>query len=124
MRIAIPVSNKDGLNSMVAQHFGRCPYFAMVDLVDNQVHSVHLIDNPFVSGHQVGEVPDFIKDQDAEVMVSGGMWGRAIQIFKQYGIEVATGADGTVQSTLARYLSGDLTGTAPCAESVNHGHGE
>jgi len=56
-------------------------------------------------------------------MLAGGMGGRAVAFFQQYGIEPATGAAGTVRESLARYLGGDLQGAAPCAESVEHGHG-
>ena len=31
-RIVIPVEDKLGLEAHVAQHFGRAPYFAVVDL--------------------------------------------------------------------------------------------
>jgi predicted Fe-Mo cluster-binding NifX family protein len=51
------------------------------------------------------------------------MGGRAIQFFQQYGIQTATGANGTVRQALENYLGGKLTDAAPCAESVEHGHG-
>ena len=31
-RIAIPVENQDGLEAPIAEHFGRAPFFAIVDL--------------------------------------------------------------------------------------------
>ena len=123
MRIAISLETNDGLDSMVAQHFGRCPYFALVDVDGNEIQTTEVIDNPYLSGHQVGEVPQFIHEQKANVMISGGMGGRAIQFFEQFGIQVATGASGTVQATLETYLGGELRKAAPCAESVAHGHG-
>ena len=123
MRIVITAQTNQGIDSLVAQHFGRCPYFAIVDLDGTEVKAVNVIDNPFYAGHQVGQVPGFIHEQEADVMLSGGMGGRAIQFFQQYGIETATGAAGTVRSTLENYLKGGLSGAAPCAESVEHGHG-
>ena len=123
MRIAISAETDNGLDSIVAQHFGRCPYFALVDMEGNEVEAIEVIDNPFYAGHQVGQIPQFIHAQKADVMLSGGMGGRAIQYFEQFGIEVATGAAGTVRSTLENYLGGELREAAPCAESVAHGHG-
>ena len=122
MRIAISVETNNELESIVAHHFGRCPYFAIIDLEDRDVKTVQVIDNPFYNGHQPGQVPGFIKEQNANVMLSGGMGGRAIDFFRQFGIETATGADGTVRQSLERYLGGELTGAAPCKESVEHGH--
>lgn len=124
MRIAISTDTNNKLESIVAHHFGRCPYFALVDLEGREVKDVQVIDNPFYNGHQPGQVPGFIYQQNANVMLSGGMGGRAIQFFQQYGIETATGASGTVQQALEYYLDGELTGAAPCKESVEHGHGE
>ena len=124
MRIAISLQTNDGLNSMVSQHFGRCPYFALVDMDESEIKALDVIDNPYFAGHQVGEIPQFIHEQQADVMLSGGMGGRAIQFFRQFGIQTATGASGTVRQTLETYLGGELREAAPCAESVAHGHGE
>jgi len=122
MRIAVSVETNNELESVVAHHFGRCPFFAIVDLEDRDVKAVQVIDNPFYNGHQPGQVPGFINEQKANVMLSGGMGGRAIQFFQQFGIEAATGASGTVRQALERYFGGELTGAAPCKESVEHGH--
>ena len=86
MRIAISVETKDGLDSIVAHHFGRCPFFALIDVEGKNVTGVELIDNPFYSGHQPGQVPGFIKEMGADVMLSGGMGGRAIHFFQQFDI--------------------------------------
>jgi predicted Fe-Mo cluster-binding NifX family protein len=123
MRIAVSAETNNGLESIVAQHFGRCPYFALVDLEGKEVKAVQVVTNPFYGGHQPGQVPGFIHQQGADVMLSGGMGGRAIQFFEQLGIQAATGATGTVQAALERYLGGELSGAAPCKESVEHGHG-
>lgn len=120
MRIAISTETNNGLDSIVAHHFGRCPFFALVDVEERDVKAVEVIDNPFYDGHQPGQVPGFIHSQNANVMLSGGMGRRAIDFFQQYGIEAATGADGTVQTALESYLGGELSGAAPCKESVEH----
>lgn len=123
MRIAISVENNQGLDSTVAHHFGRCPYFAFVDVVGREIEALEVFENPHYISHQPGQVPSFIKDHKADVMLSGGMGGRAIQFFRQYGIDTATGATGTVKLALESYLGGNLNGAVPCKESVEHGHG-
>ena len=122
MRIAVSAETNNELESIVAHHFGRCPFFALVDLEGRDIKTVKVVDNPFYHGHQPGQVPGFIKEQNADVMLSGGMGGRAIEFFRQFGIETATGADGTVRQSLERYLGGELTGAAPCKERVEHWH--
>lgn len=122
MRIAVSADNKNGLDSVVSPHFGRCPYFVVVDLDDKVVGEVRELDNPFYEGHQPGQVPGFIASLGANVMLTGGMGGRAIMFFEQYGIEGVTGAFGTVRQSVERYLGGELKGAAPCKESQEHGH--
>jgi len=123
MRVAISIDTNDGLDSIVAHHFGRCPFFAFVDLEGDEIKAVEVMENPHYAHHQPGEVPGFIHEHNATVMLSGGMGRRAIDFFQQYGIEIATGANGTVRNTLEEYMDGKLIGAAPCRESVEHQHG-
>lgn len=120
MRIAISLETNDGLDSAIAQHFGRCPYFGLFDVNGVEVEAINIIDNPFFNGHQPGQVPGFISEQSANVMLSGGMGRRAIEFFEQYGIKTATGVSGTARDALESYLGGELSGAAPCKESEEH----
>ena len=124
MRIAVSADNKNGLDSVISPHFGRCPYFVLVDMDGQEVTGVHEVDNPFYGHHQPGQVPAFINSMEANVMLTGGMGGRAIMFFQQFGIEGVTGAHGTVRQSVERYLGGQLKGAAPCATSEEHGHGD
>lgn len=124
MRIAISTDNDAGLDSVVSPHFGRCPYYVLVDVEDRQVRQVQAVQNPYHAQHAPGVVPEFIHRQGAHVMLTGGMGGRAISFFEQYGIEPVTGASGTARHALEQYLRGTLQGAAPCGESVAHGHGQ
>ncbi len=123
MKIAVTAESNNGLESMVAQHFGHAPYFMLVEVENDEVTTTQAIANPFAENHQPGQIPAFIKEQNADVMLSGGMGGRAIQFFEQYGIKTATGAAGTVRHALENYFGGKLSEAAPCDESVAHGHG-
>lgn len=122
MRIAVSADNKEGLNSVVSPHFGRCPHFVLVDVEDQEIRDVQSVDNPYYGNHQPGQVPGFIASHEANVMLTGGMGGRAIMFFQQYGIEGVTGAYGTVKQAVEHYLGGQLKGAAPCRESQEHGH--
>ncbi|OQX65024.1 MAG: dinitrogenase iron-molybdenum cofactor biosynthesis protein [Anaerolinea sp. 4484_236] len=123
MRIAISAADNQGLDSPISPHFGRCPYYVFVDLdEENKITNVTSIVNEHATSHAPGQLPEYIKQQGADVMISGGMGGRAVEFFHQFDINVATGASGTVQQSLDNYLNGNLRGDAPCAESVEHGH--
>jgi predicted Fe-Mo cluster-binding NifX family protein len=123
-RIAVSAGGKNGLDSAVSPHFGRCPYFVLVDLEEGEVKATRVVPNPFYSQHQPGQVPGFIHSQQVDVMLTGGMGGRAITFFQQYGIQTATGAAGTVRQALEQYVEQRLEEAEPCHESVEHGHGE
>jgi predicted Fe-Mo cluster-binding NifX family protein len=124
MRIALSAENKNGLDSVISPHFGRCPHFVLVELEDHDVRAIQEVDNPYFGHHQPGQVPAFINSLGADVMLTGGMGGRAIMFFQQFGIEGVTGAYGTVRQSVERYLGGELKGAAPCKESEEHGHGD
>jgi predicted Fe-Mo cluster-binding NifX family protein len=124
MRIAVSADTKNGLESVVSPHFGRCPHFILVDLDGQDVSGIHEVANPFFGQHQPGQVPGFISNLGADVMLTGGMGGRAIMFFQQYGIEGVTGAYGTVRQSVERYLGGQLQGAEPCKQSSEHGHGD
>ena len=120
IRIAISTLDNHGLSSAVSEHFGRCAYFTLAEIEDNQIKSVQAIANPYAHNHGPGQIPAFIKEQGATVMLAGGMGHRAVGFFEQYGIDVATGATGTVQQAIQAYLAGKLRGASPCAESQRH----
>jgi len=116
MKIAISAENKNGLDSPVSHHFGRCPCYVLVEMDEGGIVNAESIENPFFQQHQPGMVPNFINDQGVNVMISGGMGRKAIDFFQQFGIDVATGASGTVRSTLDSFISGGLRGVTPCKD--------
>lgn len=119
-RIAIACEDDGGLNGEVSGHFGRCPYYTVVDVVDGEIVETRVEANPFFAAHRPGAVPQFVHGLGADVIVAGGMGPRAVQMFQQFGVEVATGAVGSARGVLGAYLDGRIRGSAPC----NHDHPE
>ena len=124
MRIAISADDPNGLEAVVSPHFGRCPYYILVDVEDGRITAVQAIGNPYFRQHAPGVVPEFIRRRGVNVMLTGGMGRRAVALFEQFGIEPVTGASGTARLALSQYLGGDLTGAEPCHESVAHAQQE
>jgi len=120
MRIAISADNDNGYDSVVSPHFGRCPFFVLVDVEDGTMKTVHTEKNPYFPNHQPGQIPKFISELGADVMLAGGMGRRAIMMFDQLGVQGVTGAYGSIRQAVERYLSGDLTGADPCLSSQSH----
>jgi predicted Fe-Mo cluster-binding NifX family protein len=123
VRIAFSADDSPGLTSTVSPHFGRCPYYVLVDLLGDKPANVRTVENPYYEGHQPGEVPRFIRSHGAEVIITGGMGRRALSFFETEGVEVVTGGRGTVEHSLRAYLCGRLNGADPCRGSSRHAHG-
>ena len=116
MRIALASEDNQGLKGSLSAHFGRCPYYTIVDVEDNTASKVAVIENPYFNSHAPpGVVPQFIKEQGAQVMIAGGMGPRALEYFKQFGIEtIATGTQENVEKVLNAYLGGEIVGASGC----------
>ncbi len=124
MRIAISIDDSARLEATSSHHFGRCPYFVLVDITDEKVVGEKVVENPHYAEHRPGQVPDFIKSLDVDLMISGHMGRRAMEFFKDFGISTATGASGSARQTLDRYLSGELTEAEACCDQGSHHQGQ
>lgn len=121
MKIAVATDDNRGLEAVLSQHFGRCPYYILVEVDDNEIGEVKALENPFYGSHgQPGEVPAFIKSTGAHVIIAGGMGPKAIGFFEQYGIQVVTGVSGMVQEVIQLYLDGQIQGASPCMDHDHH----
>ncbi len=91
MKIAVSVGTDQGLDAPISPHFGRCPYFAVVEVEGQDILSVETVANPFIlitSRDRCLVYPQPERERDAQ----WGHGGRAVDFFRQYGIEPATGA--------------------------------
>jgi predicted Fe-Mo cluster-binding NifX family protein len=114
MRIVVAAEEDNGLDGAVSAHFGRCPFYVVAEAVDGRVDSFEVQSNPLFENHLPGGAPQHIHGLGADVILAGGMGPRAVQMFQQFGIDVATGAQGAVGAVIEQYLTGRLTGTVPC----------
>ena len=110
MRIAVAAMGKE-----VAGHFGHCENFIFFDTTDGKIVSSESVPNP---GHRPGFLPNFLADKGAEVIISGGMGGGAVDIFNERGVEVIVGVQGDASEAVETYLRGELISTG----SVCHEH--
>jgi predicted Fe-Mo cluster-binding NifX family protein len=117
MRIAVAALKNNGLDSKVSRHLSLSPYFAFVDLDGQDVKTAEFIANPYIKRHTGGQVPIFIKDNHADVIISGEMGTGAAGFFADIGIETATGASGTINQALEQYHNGELASTEPGTET-------
>jgi len=121
-RIALACEDNQGLSGQMSQHFGRCPYYLIVDVDGHEIKKTDSVNNPYYNNHVPGMVPQFINEQAVNVMIAGGMGPRAIDMFSNLGMEVVTGAIGNVGNVLQAYLRGEISGVEPCEHDYPGGH--
>ncbi len=119
-KIAFACEGNNALESEMSMHFGRCPYYMLIDVEGTDVVKTEAIENPFFNGHVPGAVPEFINKQNVNIMIAGGMGPKAIDMFNGFGIDVVTGVAGKVGNVLTAYLEGKVSGTEAC----KHDHGD
>lgn len=110
MMIAIPLT--DG---KLSAHFGHCETFAMIetDTESKTITSTQMIEPP---PHEPGLLPRWLAEKGAELIIAGGMGGRAQGLFQQQKIMVVVGAPtDTPEAIVNAYLQGSLqTGDNVC----------
>lgn len=116
-RIAITVTDSLQGEMQVSDHFGRCSHFMLYDVDENKkVISEESYKNPLVGTHSgVCELPGYIKELGANVVIAGGMGRRALANFNAMGIEVVSSPGKKLVDAIYCYLQGELNGIEPCA---------
>ena len=61
-----------------------------------------------------------LADRGAEVIISGGMGGGAVDIFNERGVEVIVGAEGDAREAVEAYLKGELESTGSICHEHQH----
>lgn len=108
MKIAIAADGK-----IVSGHFGHCEGFAMYEVEDGKVLNNEFVKNP---GHRPGFLPVFLKDNNVDIIISGGMGGSAQQLFNENKIETIVGAEGNCDDIIKDYIAGKLKSTGEFCE--------
>jgi len=102
MKNAIPLAN-----GKLSPHFGHCEKFALVDIDPKEKKIIDRMDID-APPHEPGLLPGWLAEQGANVIIAGGMGGRAMSLFAERGIDVVVGAP---VETPERLVGGFLTGT-------------
>jgi len=108
-------------SGQVSAHFGRCPEFTLVEIVDGEVKEQKVIPNP---GHHPGFLPKFFHDMGVKAIVAGGMGMRAQELFQQLGIEAIPGVSGPIGEAIEKLSAGTLEGgVSLCQPGAGKGYG-
>jgi len=117
MKIAIPT-----VDGVLCPHFGHCQQFAVLD-VDPETKTINKTEMLTPPPHEPGILPAWLSQMGCNVIIAGGMGGRAVDMFRQGGVEVVMGApNGKPEEIIMDYLKNRLvTGANPCDDPSFHG---
>ena len=103
--------------SIVSQHFGHCEGFTIYYVENGTATTKHFVPNP---GHKPGYLPVFLREQNVDVIIAGGMGEAAKDLFVENGIEVFVGVDGQSDTAAQQYAKGLLKSTGTICTEHNH----
>ena len=110
MKYAVPVSG-----GRLSPHFGHCENFAFFDVEEASKKIVNR-ESMASPEHQPGLLPVWLAEKGASVVIAGGMGPRAVELFRQNGIDVVLGAqESDPEQAVLSHLNGVLsTGDNVC----------
>lgn len=109
MKICV-TSTGPSLDAPVDPRFGRCQYFV---IVDSETMEYEAMPNPSIgaSGGAGIQAAQTVAGKGVGVVVTGNLGPNATQTLTASGIQMVTGASGTVRDAVEQYKSGGLSQT-------------
>jgi len=109
MRIVIPVINEAGLDAQLSEHFGRAPYFAVVEVGEKgHVVSQKTVANVGEHFGGSGRRADFILQLKPNVIITYGMGPRGLSIYQDARVAVLRANANTVRRLVEAYNRNEL----------------
>ena len=105
MIVCVTAKGSD-LQAAVDPRFGRCQYFLFVD---TEGLSCKAVENPFRqimggAGIQAGQL---IAKEGAQALLTGNVGPNAFDVLHNTGVDIFTGAEGTVREAVEKLAEGD-----------------
>ena len=120
-RIVIPVEDERGLEARVADHFGRAPFFAVVDLDENgEILSTKTEANKGEHHGGTGHPHENPLALKPDVIIACGMGPGGLTSFQNAGVTVLKAYANTVKDIVTSYKQGKLETLATGCEHAHH----
>jgi len=120
MKIAFPVEQKKGLESLVYSHFGSAPHFIIVDSESGAFEGIQNVD--FIHQHGQCQPTKALGGNAVDAVVVGGIGGGALNKLQSGGIKVYRAVDGSVNDNLALLKAGRLPEFLMAMTCAGHQH--
>lgn len=108
MKIAVSATGKD-IKSKVSDVFGRCPYFIIAEIEDEEIKEIKAIENKNAnqSGGAGISAAQLMADENVNAAITGNVGPRALDVLRQFNIEVYS-CGGIVKTVLQAFIDGKL----------------
>jgi predicted Fe-Mo cluster-binding NifX family protein len=120
VRIVVPVSDDRGVDAQLSQHFGRAPFYVVVDLdEEGHVISQKTIANTSEHFGGVGLPPDRILQLKPNALITYGLGSKALKIFQDADVAVLRTEANTVKEVVKAYNNDELQ---ELTQGCHHAH--
>lgn len=120
MKVAVSASGGT-LDSPVDPRFGRSPYYVLVDTETMEYEALPNTSMNAPSGAGIGAA-QVVARKGVDAVLTGSAGPNATQVLSQSGIEILTGAQGTVRQVVDAFKKGELKASTQ-AGYVGYGRG-
>ena len=109
MKICVSAT-ANNLEAQLDPRFGRCLYLVIVDSETMQFEAIPNMAAGASAGAGI-QAAQTIANKSVKLLITGNVGPKAFQALSAAGIEIATGAFGTVRETVEKYQRGELSKT-------------
>jgi len=106
MKICV-TSEGGNLDSKVDPRFGRCQYFIVVDTDSLEFEAVGNPNTESMGGAGI-QSAQLVSSKQVKAVVTGNVGPNAFQTLQAAGIEIFTGASGTIKEAIEKYKKGEF----------------
>ena len=110
MVIAVSSKSLEGLTASLDPRFGRCRAFTILKVENGDIKDVKTVENTamMASGGAGIQAAQLVGDSGAKVVITGNVGPNASNALQGLGIAVYLNSSGTVESSVKKYLEGNL----------------
>jgi predicted Fe-Mo cluster-binding NifX family protein len=121
VKIVIPTLDERGLDAQLAEHFGRAPFFAVVELDEKgELSSVNTVSNVGEHFGGGGYTHDHILQLQPNAIIVYGMGPRGLSGFQNAGVAVLMANANTVKEVIAAYKDDTLRELTEGCHQAHH----
>ncbi|MCF2137235.1 MAG: NifB/NifX family molybdenum-iron cluster-binding protein [Candidatus Thorarchaeota archaeon] len=105
-RLLIPAEDSSG--TRVSNHFGRAPFFALIDIEDGTVVARSVEPNTGEHSGGSGHAHDNVLRYNPHVVIVSAMGPRGLDSFQTVNVAVLRASSDSVDENIDAYLNGEL----------------